>query len=392
MFIAHIILASAFFGVAAASNVTHLTTTVIAIGSSTTTGVDLYVPASNGNTVGVIESKDAGKTLSYTENGETIEAVISMATAASFEDKSVVVGGLFGAGYSMDAGQTWAPLGGLHSPALTTQDIKYEQAAGLYAVTGSFLGKPGVAISAKASENFTTIEVDGSLLISPYIRYGSVPTADTLYVTAGEWAQDSAARAAHRAANTRPLTPRLTVAADGRLAAVAPAAAQRAPSGASTWQEGDPWCQVLKSTDGGATWAMVYNDTTSGLYPNDISCWDANTCAFVKDGTGTETESVIVTTTDGGESWTEFSVPSGPGNTLMPVRMVGPTEVWAAGGSNADTGEMWHTTDLVNWDKISTTLQEAAFLTAFAIFPSGEGCYATGMLVSQVCSVLKIDF
>jgi len=52
-----------------------------------------------------------------------------------------------------------------------------------------------------------------------------------------------------------------------------------------------------------------------------------------------------------------MQVPSGGGNGLMPVRMVGATEVWAAGGSSSDKGEMWHTTDLVNWDSISTTTQ-----------------------------------
>lgn len=119
----------------------------------------MYVPASNGNTVGVIESKDGGATVAYSENGAAIGAVISMAAAASLSDLSVVVGGLLGVGFSTDAGATWQPLGGIHSPAVITQDIKYEAGAVLYAITGSFLGKPGVAVSSSASANFTTIEV-----------------------------------------------------------------------------------------------------------------------------------------------------------------------------------------------------------------------------------------
>ena len=55
----------------------------------------------------------------------------------------------------------------------------------------------------------------------------------------------------------------------------------------------------------------------------------------------------------------------------MPVRMVGATEVWAAGGSSSDNGEMWHTTDLVNWDSISTTTQVRA---SFFFFFFGIRC------------------
>jgi hypothetical protein len=40
----------------------------------------------------------------------------------------------------------------------------------------------------------------------------------------------------------------------------------------------------------------------------------------------------------------------------------------------------------------SSTLQDAATLSAFAVLPSGNGCYATGFLLSQICSVLKVEF
>jgi hypothetical protein len=117
----------------------------------------MYVPASNGESVGVIESKDGGKTMTFADVGQTLGMAIAMATAASESDKSVVIGGLFGAGYSTDSGATWQKLGGIE--AATTQDVKYEANSGLYAITGNFLGKPAVAVSASASTNFTTIDV-----------------------------------------------------------------------------------------------------------------------------------------------------------------------------------------------------------------------------------------
>jgi hypothetical protein len=54
------------------------------------------VPASNGATVGVIESKNGGKSLDYVENGDVINVAIPMATAASASDNIVVVGGFLG--------------------------------------------------------------------------------------------------------------------------------------------------------------------------------------------------------------------------------------------------------------------------------------------------------
>ena len=103
-------------------------------------------------------------------------------------------------------------------------------------------------------------------MISPSTRYGSVPATDTLYITAGAWAADkgtSSEAALHK------LTPRMAVNKASGHVTILPATdagEEKATSkGNSDWQPGDPWCQVLKSTDGGATWAVVYNDTTSGL-------------------------------------------------------------------------------------------------------------------------------
>lgn len=117
-------------------------------------------------------------------------------------------------------------------------------------------------------------QVDSSLLLSPYVRYGSVPAPGTLYVTSGYWATDNSLSDHSASASTRrQLTPRVSVDSTSGQATVsttpsAQTAARRKAAGAAgsgDWQVGDAWCQVLKSTDGGKTWAMVYNDTTSGL-------------------------------------------------------------------------------------------------------------------------------
>ena len=150
------------------------------------------------------------------------------------------------------------------------------------------------------------------------------------------------------------------------------------------------WTTVVKTTDGGDTWSVVYNATASagGLYPNDIHCFDEDSCAFALDGSLSQ-PSQILSTSDGGATWTTFSTDEP--STVMPVRMVGKTEVWAAGGDA--TGQMWHTTDLKSWDKQSTKVADAAFLSSFAIDPVARGfAYVTGFLRSQLCSALKITF
>jgi hypothetical protein len=102
-------------------------------------------------------------------------------------------------------------------------------------------------------------------MISLSTRYGSVPTADTLYITAGAWAAENDTSSE---ASSYKLTPRLTVSKATGHVTIQPADAGKAEAALKRngdWQPGDPWCQVLKSTDGGASWAVVYNDTTSGL-------------------------------------------------------------------------------------------------------------------------------
>ena len=95
-----------------------------------------------------------------------------------------------------------------------------------------------------------------------------------------------------------------------------------------------------------------------------------------------------MSTTDGGATWATFTDPSGAGMSLMAVRMTGPTEAWVAGGG--DTGRVWHTTDLVNWEKYETASTDAIMLLSLAIGGDGKSAFATGFLRSQLCSVLTI--
>jgi photosystem II stability/assembly factor-like uncharacterized protein len=277
----------------------------------------------------------------------------------------VVAGGLFGSAISQDGGNTWEKL---NMPEMFTQDVKYETASGVYALTGISLGAPKVAVSSDGGNNFDMIPVTG--LYNEDIRYGSVPSTKTMYVTAGMWPSTEPAPAA----GSKRLTSFLSVNERGELSQ---SNGQNVTNGY--------WAQVAKTSDGGATWSIVFEDFESYLYPNDIHCYDENTCTFALEG-GVDPR--IMTTTDGGATWTAFTDESGSVS-LVAVRMVGPTEAYVAGGG--DVGRMWHTTDLKNWVAYTTELTDAASLFSFAITPDQTISFATGVLRSQLCSMLKID-
>lgn len=71
--------------------------------------------------------------------------------------------------------------------------------------------------------------------------------------------------------------------------------------------------------------------------------------------------------------------------------MLSATEIWAAGGGS--TGYLWHSTDGgVTWDKFTTLMADALYVSSFVVKPDKTGMYAAGVLRSQLCSILKIDF
>mmetsp|Transcript_16790 Transcript_16790/g.21794 ORF Transcript_16790/g.21794 Transcript_16790/m.21794 type:complete len:375 (+) Transcript_16790:81-1205(+) len=350
------------------SNVTQMGTAIIAYGTATSSdGVSCFYPGSadSGTELGVYESFDGGNTLEFVDGvGEVAEALLLMAAASrdiNGQNLSVIVGGLLGSAISMDGGHVWEKL---NIPVMVTQDVKYEKASGLYTLTGTSRTEAAVAISNDGGSNFDVITVSG--LYEPYPRYGSFPSSQTFYVTAGGWEETSI--------DTH-LTSRLSISEDGSL--------KQHQSGDSSYS----WAQVAKTTDGGATWSIIYENFKTGYYPNDIHCYDENTCTFAIEGLDLLPR--ILTTQDGGDTWNSFIDTSGS-ESLIGVRMTGPTEAFVAGGG--DVGRIWHTTDLVNWDEYTTNVTDAVGIFSFALTEDTSTVYATGVLRSEICAMLKLEF
>jgi hypothetical protein len=229
-------------------NVTHLDNAVIAFGAATTNGNDMYIPASDGSSVGVIESHDAGATTTY-----MVDPLAPILMAAGASSETVMVGGLLGLGLSNDFGTSFTQIMPNVAKAVTTQDIKFETASGLFGLTGNINGVGAVAVSADQGVTWSTsdIETTPPLINSQDVRYASFPTADTWYATAGFWGDDTSSNSE---VGGRRLSRGLKIGADGKMSTVQPTSTY---SGA--------WATVVKTTDGGSTWTTVFNDTSLAL-------------------------------------------------------------------------------------------------------------------------------
>ena len=158
-------------------------------------------------------------------------------------------------------------------------------------------------------------------------RYGAFPTPTTWYVSGGMWPSSAAAGYAANLARGMP-----------------PSAASRSrPTGGErrvNRREGplDGYrALITKTTDGGKTWATVFNDTgfnsSFAFYFNQIACADEMTCWAAAECPGTECPdygAFIYHTADGGATWTKqaffYEV------SLLKVKVVSKTRVLAIGG------------------------------------------------------------
>ena len=152
-----------------------------------------------GSDFGMLESHDGANSTDYVSGvALAVGAPLMLATAAS--KTTVLVGGLLGVGLSRDFGATFeptpvapeVPVGNTTVSSITTQDIKYEAASGLFGIAGPINGFGSVAVSADDGSSWTVKRVvtEPPLINPAAIRYASFPSATTWYATAGFWGDD----------------------------------------------------------------------------------------------------------------------------------------------------------------------------------------------------------
>ncbi len=89
---------------------------------------------------------------------------------------------------------------------------------------------------------------------------------------------------------------------------------------------------LIKSTDGGATFTSTYTFSSSEN-PLSLDCPSISVCAVGGFDTSSGTQGSILISTNGGKSFSQDSVPSQVGN-IMRVSCPSPTKCFAIGGSN----------------------------------------------------------
>ena len=202
-----------------------------------------------------------------------------------------------------------------------------------------------------------------------------------MYVNAGSWPMSSVdSKGGLRGASSKRhhVTQRMSVDSDGKLSYAAPGAKAGDPS------DDGFWAQVAKTTDGGATWSLVLDDSTSGFYPNDMDCFDEDHCAMAVEGADASGAvfGAIMTTSDGGANWA--TTDTSMSMAMMGAKMRSATEAWGAGSSSEALGAFFQTTDGgATWDQATTDPNDKiAEMTAIDFDGNGDA-WGTGMKRTQ---------
>lgn len=249
--------------------------------------------------------------------------------------------------------------------------------------------KDGVSSVATSATGLTWKHHDLGTKESPILnktyfgaRYGAFPNETTWYVTLGTF--PTSASANDQGTSTTRLTQSVAVNPETTQFEIDLDKAERKVgrgSGAVDCSQDPHNCfsaAIAKTTDGGETWTVVYENVNKGdnIYPNGIHCISTTHCVAALEG---DTARILMTT-DGGQTWNETMHDPDPKSSLVSVRMISEEEVWVSGGHMAQLsfeGRFWHSLDggkswtkeaipglyTFSFDMISTTAGFAVALT-----------------------------
>eukprot|EP00051_Salpingoeca_urceolata_P027783 m.483263 g.483263 ORF g.483263 m.483263 type:complete len:383 (+) comp22851_c0_seq1:121-1269(+) len=330
--------------------------------------------AGDANGVGpeIFKTTDGGDTWENVPANFGID-VLLLAMAASHE--SVVITSVFGEMFSTDDGQHWLPsIGGGTSQsvrAIAKGDGKH------FGVAGQFGKREGVAVSDNGGQTFHAMEAG----LSTEARYAAYPTDDVWYVSAGQWPEDGKPRHPKRRSELQHEN--------------------------GTWpthfepkaQVGDGYmAQISKTEDGGKTWNVVYSDLNSTFYFNGIDCFAGhpdNCCAVGEASGSADSGARIYCTADGGKNWNRtFYAPATSEEhfSLMDIRYVTPTELWAIGGDLhrvAPSAWFLHSTDGGATWQHSVTPMLGFIALGFDFVDPGCGYAVIENVITQTAAIAK---
>jgi hypothetical protein len=258
-------------------------------------------------------------------NCTTIDFNLFLSSAVR-DPTHAVVGGAFYQTWTNDGKHIYPALNNFGTPP---QDAGVIPGSGQFAlVSGKETRVGGNTIDVSdTGEKYTRIPIPDSVMNSTdfLARYGSFPTKDVWYITAGTFGATPPRYSKHYTIDKKTTTVSFDVDS----------------SNGSPYSAG-----IVKTTDGGSTWELVFknDDTGDNIYPNGIDCISATNCVAVLEGESAR----IIVTRDGGRTWKETMHDDDPKSSLMAVSMISEKEVWVAGGHPSTPnfeGRFWHSLD-----------------------------------------------
>jgi len=317
----------------------------------------------------IIKSTDSGKTWNVVWPSNTSKPGLDLWLASATKNKlEAVTSGVLN--------QAWTVTGGKFEPSVNlfaspSQDAQVLGGSGDFVLVGAFEKANGIATS-KTGLEWTKFDMGINKTVFP-ARYGAFPSASVHYVTAGAFPSSNSN-------NEHPVNHRLSVLRDsmsyrlntGKLDFSDPVSCDVDPTNCYS-------AKIMKTTDGGKTWASVYEDTTNNIYPNGIHCSSEEHCVAVVEG---ETCRILVTR-DGGKTWNETMHDTDTASSLMASHMIDENEGWVAGGHLAPLdfeGRFWHTLDGgATWTKEAI---KGLYIISFDLV-SGTAGYSVGLTASS---------
>lgn len=320
------------------------------------------VTDANGVGANIEQSLDGGITWNPTTDPFELMPLDVTSYGSNVADMGALVIGEYSnnAGSSFNDSTIVAPKGTFGGAGQCIRNLGSQDAPIGFAMVGTFglfTELNGVAISTDAGATYTAFNITTAITDT---RYGSFIDANTWYVSAGEWpgeGSDSSSGSGSGSGSSsssspttaaasgvshvvRRLTQRASIVqgADGvhRLELVEPAS--RRVSGRNLQAAGGYVSQILKTTNGGASFSSVYTSTAG--YLNGIDCLDTSRCCVAQENDDADGFAAILCTLDGGATWTQNYVTNITGASLLDIRTVGTDGYWAVGGVESSLGSV----------------------------------------------------
>jgi len=249
---------------------------------------------------------------------------------------------------------------------------------GTFGFVGQFGENYAVAYTIDAGESWQRAPLTYR---GPWARYISMPSATTWYVTCGTWPRS-------KTDGPRPLFEKFNIVeGNGTQAHYQLQYNYEDLTSRKLLQSGGYQTAILKTTNAGASWTVVFERLNNDYYLNNINCPTVNLCFSVGDGS----RGVGIRSTDGGATWEEVLNEAGATLQFMDVKFVDQRQGFVAGAflsQSGFVGYMYESTDGGN----SWTRQDVPGVApvSISLYPhaGGIGGHGTALTIDGQSSTI----